>query len=59
MENNLNTSMVIVPISMNHVTNGDKSVDIEMPIVRRRLSDCEFFINGGTEWREMAEAILR
>lgn len=54
-DSNLNASLVIV--SMNHQTNGDKSVDIELPSLRRRLSDCEFFIN--SEWREMAEVILR
>lgn len=53
-ESNLTSSLVVVPM------NGDKQFDFkdnEISVVRRRLSDCDFFMN--TEWREMAEAITR
>lgn len=53
-ECNLNSSLVVVPM------NGDKQIefkDSEIVIVRRRLSDCDFYMN--TEWREMAETITR
>lgn len=53
-ENNLNVSLVVIPI------NGDKQnefKDIEICAVRRRLSDCDYYVN--TEWREMAETISR
>lgn len=57
-ETNLTTSLVIVP--MGHGTNGDKLLEskgVDLSTVRRRLSDCDLFVN--SEWREMAEAILR
>ncbi len=39
-------------------TNGDKANEFKgMELPKRRLSDCDFYMN--TEWREMAEAILR
>lgn len=53
-ENNLNSSLVVIPMA------GDKHnevKDIEIPLVRRRLSDCDYYVN--TEWREMAEVISR
>lgn len=53
-ESNLTASLVVIPM------NGDKQneiKDIEMPVVRRHLSECDLFIN--TEWREMAETISR
>lgn len=52
-ESNLTASLVVIPM------NGDKheTKDIEMSAVRRRLSECDLFIN--TEWREMAETIYR
>lgn len=57
-EPNLNASLVIIP--MNHSTSIERPIElkeIDLSIVRRRLSDCDLFVN--TEWREMAEMILR
>lgn len=53
-ENNLNSSLIVIPMT------GDKHNEIkevEMTVVRRRLSECDYYVN--TEWREMAEVISR
>ncbi|KAJ6636373.1 Katanin p60 ATPase-containing subunit A-like 2 [Pseudolycoriella hygida] len=53
-EVNLNASLVVVSI------NGDKLnelKDTELRLVRRRLSDCDLYID--PEWRQMAETISR
>lgn len=52
-ENNLNASLVVVPMGGNKQA---ENKDTEI-IAVRRLKECDYYQN--TEWREMAEGISR